>query len=248
MERGYIKLWRCIKDNPFWDDKPFDRGRAWVDLLLIANHERTCLWKRGVKIIVERGQVGWSERQLSERWGWSRGKVRRFLNDLKNELQIVPQNGPQNLNVTSLITIVNYDKYQKSEPRKEPQTVPQTGHRRATDSTIENEFKNEKNKTTTTVVTKFSVQDVQNLMAKYLGLLMPNSLQINLIRDICDSYTPNLITEAFQAACAAKITNLGWVIKRLENKKPAISRTDATVYVEPEMSTKLQAIREQYEL
>jgi hypothetical protein len=146
MHRGYIRLWRCIKENLFWQDTPFDRGRAWIDLIMLANHKDSVLFKRGIKIEVLRGQVGWSERQLADRWGWSRGKVRRFLDDLKEEKQIEPhngpQNGPQNLNVTSLITIINYDKYQADEPQNERKT----GHKRTTNSTIENELKNEKNK------------------------------------------------------------------------------------------------------
>lgn len=123
-------LYRCIQQNPMWHEKPFSRGQAWVDLLMLANFADNFLMKRGIKVIVKRGQVGWSERNLAERWGWSRGKIRRFLNDLKTEQQIEPQNEPQNLNVTSLITITNYDRYQsrkpQNEPQNEPQTVPQT--------------------------------------------------------------------------------------------------------------------------
>src|ERR1035437_6771916 len=134
MHRGYIKIFRCIQDNPYWLDKPFSRAIAWVDLIIIANHKSASIRKRGIKIVVDRGQVGWSERDLAERWGWSRGKVKRFLNELENEQQIRQQNGPQNLNVTSLITIVNYPKSQSAEPQNDPQTDPQTGRKRAADS------------------------------------------------------------------------------------------------------------------
>lgn len=127
---GWVKLYRCIQQNPMWTDKPFDRARAWVDLILLANHKDGHLLKRGIKIDIKRGQVGWSERALAERWGWSRGKIRRFLNELKMEQQIDPQNGPQKNNITSLITISNYEKYQgdgpQNGPQNGPQTVPQT--------------------------------------------------------------------------------------------------------------------------
>lgn len=146
MQEGYIKLFRCIQDNVFWDKDPFSRGQAWIDLIMLANHKPGAVRKRGILVKIDRGQVGWSERELAKRWKWSRGKVFRFLNDLKNEQQIEQQNGPQNINVTSLITIINYDKYQSDEPQNEPQNGPQTGHKRATNSTMNKNEKNEKNK------------------------------------------------------------------------------------------------------
>ncbi len=145
MDRGYIKLWRCIQHNPVWNYEKFSRGQAWLDLIMLANHKDSSVRKRGIKIEVKRGQVGWSERQLADRWQWSRGKVARFLEELENEQQIIQQNGPQNINVTSLITIVNYEKYQSDEPQNEPQMIPQTGRKRAANSTMNKNEKNEKN-------------------------------------------------------------------------------------------------------
>lgn len=146
MHRGYIKLFRCLQDNEMWCDDPFSRGQAWVDLLMIANHKDTHIRKRGIKISVSRGQVAWSERQLADRWKWSRGKVKRFLNELEDDHQIEQQNGTQNLNVTSLITIINYERYQSDEPQNEPQNEPQTDRKRTANSTMEKNEKNEKNK------------------------------------------------------------------------------------------------------
>ena len=39
MSYGWISIHRKIQDNLIWNDKPFNRGAAWVDLLLLANHE-----------------------------------------------------------------------------------------------------------------------------------------------------------------------------------------------------------------
>lgn len=145
MERGYIKLFRCVADNDLWLNKPFDKARAWIDLLLLANHKASVLYKRGVKIEVPRGAVAWSERQLSERWGWSRSKTRLFLEHLKIVHQIRQQNEPQNINLTSLIYITNYDEYQSEEPQKEPQKRPQKDHKKTTKDTMDNNVNNEKN-------------------------------------------------------------------------------------------------------
>lgn len=128
MQRGYILLWRCIKDNHFWQDKPFDRCRAWIDLLMLANHKEGVLRTRGISMPVLRGQVGWSEVSLSEKWGWSRGKVRRFLKDLREQGQIEQQNN----NVTSLITITNYDSYQADSTASS--TASSTANGQQTDS------------------------------------------------------------------------------------------------------------------
>lgn len=121
MESGWIKLYRSSFNNKLYFSDPFTRWQAWTDLILLANHKDGVIRKRGVKVIVERGQLGHSERTLAKRWKWSRGKVRRFLDELKMEQQVIPQK----TNVTTLLTIVNYNEYQDTEP----QAVPQTGHK-----------------------------------------------------------------------------------------------------------------------
>lgn len=105
---GYILLHRKIIDNPYYFSEPFTRSQAWIDLLLIANYKDAIFYKRGVKVEVGRGQVGYDSGSLAERWQWSRGKVLRFLIELEKEQQIVQQKN----NVTTLISIVNYNIYQ----------------------------------------------------------------------------------------------------------------------------------------
>ena len=108
---GWIKLHRKILDNKVWTSEPFSRGQAWVDLLLLANHDYGFFYLRDHKIEVQRGQVGWSQLRLSERWGWSRTKVRKFLKDLEKEQQVIQQQSHS----TSVITIINYEQYQEKE-------------------------------------------------------------------------------------------------------------------------------------
>jgi hypothetical protein len=108
MHRGYIKAWRKISDNPLWTEEKFTRGQAWFDLLMLANHKDGHIRVRGIKVPVLRGQCGWSEVALADRWGWSRGKVRRFLKELETVQQIEQQKN----NVTSIINITNYREYQ----------------------------------------------------------------------------------------------------------------------------------------
>lgn len=91
--------------------EPFTRMQAFIDLILIANHERTTFFKRGIKITVERGQTVRSEDELALRWKWSRGKVRRFLVELENDTKIVQQKS----RLCNCISVVNYEKYQLSD-------------------------------------------------------------------------------------------------------------------------------------
>jgi uncharacterized phage protein (TIGR02220 family) len=109
---GWIKLYRKIMENDYWLSEPFTRAQAWIDLLLLANHTTGHIRKRGILIEVQRGQVGYSEKTLSARWKWSRGKVLRFLSQLKSRSQITRNPVQQNRNLSSLITIINYDLYQ----------------------------------------------------------------------------------------------------------------------------------------
>ena len=134
---GWIKLHRTIEANKMWTSEPFSRGQAWVDLLLLANFIDSFYYKRGYKIEVLRGQVGRSTVELADRWKWSRGKVQRFLNDLQNEQQIEQQNS----NITTIISIVNYNIYQGDEQQIEQQTdTKRTADRQQTDT-----YKNVKN-------------------------------------------------------------------------------------------------------
>lgn len=105
---GWIRLYRSSFNNRLYFSEPFTRWQAWCDLLLLANHKSGRFRVRGILVEVLRGQTGFSSVELSDRWRWSRGKVNRFLVELKNEQQIVQQKS----NVTTLISIVNYDKYQ----------------------------------------------------------------------------------------------------------------------------------------
>lgn len=79
--KGFIKLYRSIRDCPLWvSDEPFDRRSAYIDLLLMANHAKKelVLWD-GTKEVINRGQLFTSIAKLGEHWGWSKNKVRRYI-------------------------------------------------------------------------------------------------------------------------------------------------------------------------
>lgn len=113
---GWVKIHRKIAENWIWKEKPFDKARAFMDLIILANRED----KRetvGSKIItVERGSIFTTANNLSVRWGWSRGKVLRFFKNMELNGMISTSSIPEG----TLITIENYQKYQGvSRKRKE---------------------------------------------------------------------------------------------------------------------------------
>ena len=81
---------------------------AWTDLLLSANHEDRKFMIKGQLVECKRGQVAMSQVTLSKRWKWSRSKVQRFLELLKNDGMISVQGD----HLTTVISVCNYSVYQ----------------------------------------------------------------------------------------------------------------------------------------
>jgi hypothetical protein len=140
---GWIKLHRQVADNPIWLKDTFSDGQAWIDLLLLANHKEGFIHKRGIRLVVPRGCAGWSEKALSIRWKWSRGKVRRFIDFLVHQNMIKIEQ--QNIKLTTIIQIINYDLYQSIGTTNDTTKRTSDGHQ--TDTNKKN--KNEKNTTYT---------------------------------------------------------------------------------------------------
>ena len=120
---GHIKLHRAIQDNPFYLSEPFTKVMAWIDLLLNAKYEDEMEWHRGTEIIVKRGQLVVSLGELSKKWKWPKSKVQRFLDYLerenaierpvRNAVRSAVRSAVRNpIQLSSLISIVNYEKYQ----------------------------------------------------------------------------------------------------------------------------------------
>ena len=147
-DKGYIKLYRDIRDHWIWTDKdePFDRLHAWIDLLMMMNHKDNKVLFNGKLVTVKRGARITSIRRLSERWGWSRHKVSDFLNILEQDGMITQERATQK----TLINVINYGFYQASDnvkgpPKSHPRATeePQRGHTRATEGHKQDIKKNE---------------------------------------------------------------------------------------------------------
>ena len=102
--QGFTQIPNHIFDSIMWTDKKFDERHALMDLYRLAQFQEGYVIKKGRPIILKPGQVGWSQKKLAERWQWSDGKVRRFLNNMKTvgEIDIVKTN------VSTTITLLNW--------------------------------------------------------------------------------------------------------------------------------------------
>jgi hypothetical protein len=134
---GWIRINRKITENSMWFSEPFTRSQAWIDLLLIATYHDCSLYIRGNKVTVSRGQIAYSREKLAKRWGWSRGKVERFIHELENEHCIVQQKK----RLITLISVVNYDKYQNNDTTDSTTDNTTDGHLLRRDKNIKNIYK-----------------------------------------------------------------------------------------------------------
>jgi len=138
---GYIKLYRDIQTHWLWEDKPFSKGQAWIDLLLTANHEEAQTIIGNEIITIERGCLITSEVKLAERWGWSRTKVRDFLSMLIREQMIDKKSD----NKKTWIKVLNYDIWQNSETAKKQQIEQQKDSEKTAEKHQKNTNNNNKN-------------------------------------------------------------------------------------------------------
>lgn len=133
---GWIKLHRKILDNPIiFKDK--DYLATWIYLLLNATHKEIPALFKGKKIILQKGQLITGRKSMASQLKISESKIYRIINDFKSEQQIEQQTSNQN----SLISILNWDKYQQSEQQNEQQM----NNERTTNEQPVNTNKNVKN-------------------------------------------------------------------------------------------------------
>lgn len=111
INKSYILLYRSIQDNFLFQNKPFCQTAAWIDLLLSVFWEDSDEPIQGQTIKTKAGSRWFGKRELAERWGWSRGRVYRFLSVLEARHMIEQHAEPYG----TLIKIVNYARYQRPD-------------------------------------------------------------------------------------------------------------------------------------
>lgn len=134
---GWIKTHRTILKHWIWEDKPFSKGQAWIDMLLLASHVDSKFVLGGELVETPKGSFVTSEVKLMERWGWSKSKTRLFLKMLEKDKMIVKKSDRKK----TTITIVKYSAFQEGKTTKKPQK----NHRETTERPPKDTIKNTNN-------------------------------------------------------------------------------------------------------
>lgn len=163
MPQGWISVHRSIWDSWVWRDKPFSKGQAWIDLILMANHEDKKTMIGNQLIVVERGKFITSEVKLSDRWGWSRKKVREFLRLLESDKMLTKKATTK----YTAITIENYAFYQDMGTSKEQQKNSNGTSKEQQKNTNNNENNDNKEKYITAQNLFMSKKEYEKLADKF---------------------------------------------------------------------------------
>lgn len=225
MAYGWISIHRKIQDNIIWNDKPFNRGAAWIDLIMLANHENKKIIFNGSMVEIKRGEKITSLRKLSERWGWSRGKTKKFLNLLKDENMIEFKTDHQK----TTYKIVNYNVYQNEDLDKRATEKPLNDQQKATEKPLNdtnnnvNNINNVNNNNNGVDQSELNLDNpkLAELIKLYencgFGLISPYSAKV--LSDYMDMYSFPWVKEAIQIAEQNNIRTLAYVNGILKKKK-----------------------------
>lgn len=118
-EKGWIRIDRRILDHELWKDKPFSKGQAWLDLILLASFAPEKVLFKNQIVDLQPGDLLISERMLMKRWGWGNTKTRGFLALLEREKMIAKKQSTEQSNSQSVITIVNWGVYQIAQSARQ---------------------------------------------------------------------------------------------------------------------------------
>ena len=119
MKTGYIKAYRSIQECWIWNCEKYDKAHAWFDLLLDANHKDVKLLIDSKPVVVGRGCLFTSKLNLANKWGWDRKTVTSFLSILESDGMIKQETFRHG----TMITIVNYSRYQQSADNETDTTL-----------------------------------------------------------------------------------------------------------------------------
>ena len=159
--RGWVKIYRELMEHHLWLRKPFSYGQAWVDMIMMANHEGRKILIGKEIVDIPRGSFWTSFQKLADRWGWSRHKVYDFFTALNAEDMLekttkssgqLSDNFPTNLRQKgnkqgTLVTLINYGLYQDNgttEGQQKDNGRTTEGQRKDTNKKYKND-KNERN-------------------------------------------------------------------------------------------------------
>lgn len=133
--KGYVKIYRSFIEGPLWkSERVKSRSMAWLYLIVKANHRPNKVAIGHEDVSVSRGEVLTSQKDLGEAWGWSRSKVRTFLEYLTRQKMVEVYTSTK----FTTIKVLNYALYNDSQespiffgsnqPTQQPQLDQDSAH------------------------------------------------------------------------------------------------------------------------
>src|SRR3990167_7185075 len=136
-QRGYIRLHRCLLENPI-SKKPV-YAWLWTTLLLLANHQPNKFMWNGDIIIIKEGELLTGRKELSLKTGIPETTIEDILKYLERQHQIRQQKTTK----FRIITIIEWKKYQSPDIKSD--NKPKTSRRQADTNKNDKNDKNDKN-------------------------------------------------------------------------------------------------------
>jgi hypothetical protein len=156
---GWVKTHRKIQSHWLYTEKRvFSNFEAWIDIILNVNHCEAKVFIKGILFEVKRGESINSLDTWSKRWNWNKSKVRRFLDLLQKDKMIVLKSEQ----ITTRLTVCNYDSYQDTRNADETQTKRKRNAR----ETLTTPNKNEKNENNEN---KFNIKNIKSKGLDFSG-------------------------------------------------------------------------------
>lgn len=193
--KGYIKLHRDIVDHWLWLDPK--HLKAWLYLLCKAAWEpRTIPFNKDEKVTIGRGQILTTIRQLMGQWGYYAQATLDFLNVLEKEGMITRESYAK----FSIITIVNYDKYQdeneKSERKSEQQSKQKSEHIIEHNSEHTKEIKNkEKNNSLSKEADEKFFDELFKQQLFFENTSMTLHIEVDQVKKFLEQFKSEMLTQ-----------------------------------------------------
>ena len=217
VNKGWISLYRSIQDHWLWQEKPFSKAQAWLDLLLSANHKEAKILMDNTLIKLEKGSFFTSELKLADRWGWSKKKVRNFLELLSNDNMIVKESTKKG----TKITIVNYNVYQQRGNHEGTITEPLRNHEgtiteplRNTNNNDNNDNNDNKEEDKSFLPETFELNNYFETITKRIGVIASQLPELN---ELVKIYPYDWIKEAMEIAVEKNARTVRYISKILQN-------------------------------
>jgi len=130
LNTGYVALHRNLMDHPLWQQLPIEWLKVWLCILMRANFKPSRWWSGSAFVELPAGAFVTSIDKLSGLALVSHRQVRGALGFLEKAGSVTRQT----TNKYTVITICNWDTYQKSKPADDTQDgKPATSGRQTND-------------------------------------------------------------------------------------------------------------------